>query len=80
MDDVVRLGIAAYLSHWRTYLYDDGAVLPVVGHLNGAQALAWDDLQVKYGQQTTGIGQRWQREGGEAIGSEAAAAPEAGVG
>ena len=66
---MVRLGVADFLSRWRTYLYDDGVAEPTVGHLNGAQALAWDTVQERFGS-FTGIGQRWQREGFEDAGGQ----------
>ena len=60
MDDVVRLGVHGCLERWRTYLYDDGVDEPMVGHLNGAQAVPMAVLQEQYGERS-GLGQRWQR-------------------
>lgn len=63
LDDVETMGVAGCVERWRTYLYDDGVALPTVGHLNGAQTMAWERVSEIHGKHRQGAGQRWQRVG-----------------
>ena len=61
LEDVATLGVQSTVDKWRTWLLDDAAASPMVGHLNGAVARPWAELEAKHGGAASGAGQKWQR-------------------
>ena len=42
--DVCNRSVAVSLPRWRTYLYDDADDEPIVGHMNGSNSQAFEEL------------------------------------
>jgi hypothetical protein len=56
--DVVELGLANFVSKWRTWVLDDGVVAAMVGHLDGSAVRpALEALEEAHG---SAAGRRWR--------------------